>query len=190
MARCCKTSGAAGCGEDAAHEYISCSKGPSCQVSSHCTTPSFRSLTSPAIICMQDIYRGSKAAMRMPPTLPPLRVNFRLSLIMCRGAEEDARLPMQGPPEARKPESSTCGTGLCPDGELSFPGTHALLGRAWAPVSVPSHPSCECWQLFELDHHLRRFYHRGCNGALIACSKVHEAHGPHPAAAAAAAANT
>lgn len=116
--------------------------------------------------------------------------SFRLSLIMCRGAEEDARLPMQGPPEARKPESSTCGTGLCPDGELSFPGTHALLGRAWAPVSVPSHPSCECWQLFELDHHLRRFYHRGCNGALIACSKVHEAHGPHPAAAAAAAANT
>ena len=74
MARCCNTSGAAGCGEDAAHEYISCSKDPSCQVSSHCTTPSFRSLTSLAIICMQAIYSGSEAAMRMPPTLPPWRV--------------------------------------------------------------------------------------------------------------------
>ena len=107
---------------------------------------------------------------------------------MCRGAEEDARLPMQGPHEApSKPESSTCGTRLCPDGELSFPRTHALLGRAWAPVSVPSPPSCECLQLVELDHHLRRFYHRWCTGALIACSKVQEAGDPHPAAAAAAA---
>ena len=143
MARCYKTSGAAACGEDAAHEYISCSKGPSCQVSSHCTKPSFRSLTSSNHLCASYLQwlRSCHANASNTSTI----ISLQLGLLMCRGAEEDARLPMQGPPEApSKLESSTCGTGLCPDGKLSFPGTHALLGRAWAPVSVLSPPSCEC----------------------------------------------